>query len=430
MSNNRDLLKEAIADAKAVKETAIANAKLALEEAFTPHLKSMLSAKLEEMDEIEEDIDEGYGKMYDEDDVKKEEMDSMKSEEDDMKKEEMKKYSEDDIKKEEMKKYSEDDKIKKEEIDESEEVSEAEEVEEEINLDELLAELDEEMKDKKVKKEEMEDKPSKVKKMEESEDLSEAEEIEESEEVNESEEIEESEEVAEQEEMEGEMEDEEIDLEDMTEDDLKSFIEDVIKDMVEAGELEAGDEMEMDDDESEMDMDIEVEDEVEPMMEKEEKLEEMDEVSFNEKNNPTRNKAVGERDPKKVGKSTAAYAINEEEVSKILNEVEELKKELQEVNLLNAKLLYTNKIFKSKNLSEDKKVKVLKAFDKAATVKEAKVIFETLNEGISSKMTKPSINEVKGSASKATGVVPKAKQPIVENAAFARMQKLAGIIKN
>ena len=57
MANN-DLLKEAIADAKAVKETAIANAKLALEEAFTPHLKSMLSAKLEEMDK--EDVDEGY----------------------------------------------------------------------------------------------------------------------------------------------------------------------------------------------------------------------------------------------------------------------------------------------------------------------------------------------------------------------------------
>ena len=58
MSNNRDLLKQAISDAKAVKETAIANAKLALEEAFTPHLKSMLSAKLEEMDK--EDVDEGY----------------------------------------------------------------------------------------------------------------------------------------------------------------------------------------------------------------------------------------------------------------------------------------------------------------------------------------------------------------------------------
>ena len=55
---NRDFLKEAIADAKAVKESAIANAKIALEEAFNPQLKSMLSAKLEEMD-----------KTYEEDDV-------------------------------------------------------------------------------------------------------------------------------------------------------------------------------------------------------------------------------------------------------------------------------------------------------------------------------------------------------------------------
>ena len=50
-----DLLKEAIADAKAVRETALANAKMALEEAFTPHLKSMLSAKLAEDDLEEED---------------------------------------------------------------------------------------------------------------------------------------------------------------------------------------------------------------------------------------------------------------------------------------------------------------------------------------------------------------------------------------
>ena len=51
MANNRDLLKEAIADAKSVKETAIANAKLALEEAFTPYLQDQLSAKLQEMDD-------------------------------------------------------------------------------------------------------------------------------------------------------------------------------------------------------------------------------------------------------------------------------------------------------------------------------------------------------------------------------------------
>ena len=49
-----DLLKEAIADAKAVRETALANAKMALEEAFTPQLKSMLSAKLKE-DEFEDE---------------------------------------------------------------------------------------------------------------------------------------------------------------------------------------------------------------------------------------------------------------------------------------------------------------------------------------------------------------------------------------
>ena len=58
---NRDFLKEAIADAKAVKESAIANAKAALEEAFSPQLKSMLASKLEEMDS-----------SYEEDDVKEE----------------------------------------------------------------------------------------------------------------------------------------------------------------------------------------------------------------------------------------------------------------------------------------------------------------------------------------------------------------------
>jgi hypothetical protein len=211
----------------------------------------------------------------------------------------------------------------------------------------------------------------------------------------------------------------------MSEDDLKGFIEDVIKDMVEAGELEAGEEMEVDGDESEMDMDIEVEDEVDAMMEEKEELDEVDEVSWNEKNNPTRGASKKELDPKKVGQSTSAYAVNLEEVMK---EINELKEELKEVNLLNAKLLYTNKIFKAKNLSEDKKVKVLKAFDKAETVKEAKVIFETLNEGIVSKAISQA--RPKGQASKTIAPITEAKQPIVENSAFARMQQLAGIIKN
>jgi hypothetical protein len=56
---SRDLLREAIADAKAVRESAIANAKAALEEAFTPHLKNVLAEKIKELDE-EEDMKEGY----------------------------------------------------------------------------------------------------------------------------------------------------------------------------------------------------------------------------------------------------------------------------------------------------------------------------------------------------------------------------------
>ena len=82
MATNRDLLKEAIADAKAVKEMAIANAKTALEEAFTPRLKEMLSAKIQEMEYEEDDVKE---MMYDEDDDSKKMEEEMKYEEDDSK---------------------------------------------------------------------------------------------------------------------------------------------------------------------------------------------------------------------------------------------------------------------------------------------------------------------------------------------------------
>ena len=53
----RDILKEAIADAKTLKEVAIANAKAALEEAFTPQLKSLLAKRIEEMDKDEDEKD-------------------------------------------------------------------------------------------------------------------------------------------------------------------------------------------------------------------------------------------------------------------------------------------------------------------------------------------------------------------------------------
>ena len=63
-----DLLKEAIADAKAVRETALENAKMALEEAFTPRLKSMLSQKIQN----ELDDDDGEEAMDDEEEAPEE----------------------------------------------------------------------------------------------------------------------------------------------------------------------------------------------------------------------------------------------------------------------------------------------------------------------------------------------------------------------
>ena len=358
---NTDLLKEAIADAKAVKETAIANAKLALEEAFTPHLKSMLSAKLEEMDK--EDVDETYSK-YEEDDVK-EEMDPK----DDMKEEEGEMYEE------------------KEELDE-------------INLDELLAELelDEDART------DAEEEGYKDGMKDEKEDLKEDERTDAEEEGYKDGMKDEKEDMEDK-------DDEEIDLEDMSEDDLKGFIEDVIKDLVADGTIEAGDEamedeedvVDIDDMEDVEDVDVEIE---------------LDEMTKKEK-------AEGD-DRKKDDKIEAE--TEKMRFKEALDEINALKVELNEVNLLNAKLLYTNKIFKSKNLSEGKKVKVLKAFDKATSVKEAKVVFETLNEGLVTKST-PVFNKVQGSASKATGIVSEAKKPIIEsNDVYNRMRKLAGLI--
>ena len=394
MANN-DLLKEAIADAKAVKETAIANAKLALEEAFTPHLKSMLSAKLEEMDK--EDVDEGYGK-YEEDDVKAE----MKS-------------------KDEMKEEKEDMDEAKEELDE-------------INLDELLAELELD-EDKRTDAEQegykdgfedaKDDIEKELKSMKVSEAKDEDEKVDEAKKGDDKDDIKEdartdAEEEGyldgmkdEKEDMEDKDEDEEIDLEDMSEDDLKGFIEDVIKDLVADGTIEAGEDFEEEDVEDVVDVedveDVDVDVEI-------------DEAKDMDKGEKGVGNEDGDKDDSKTEKETEKMRFKE-----ALDEIEALKVELQEVNLLNAKLLYTNKVFKSKNLSEDKKVKVLKAFDKASTVKEAKVIFETLSEGLVSKTEAKA--RPQGSASKATGTITEAKKPIIEsNDVYNRMRKLAGLI--
>lgn len=119
------------------------------------------------------------------------------------------------------------------------------------------------------------------------------------------------------------------------------------------------------------------------------------------------------------------------ELEEALATIETLQEDLNEVNLLNAKLLYLNKIFKTSTLSESQKANTITAFDKAETVKEVKLVFETINTNLSAASNKKAVNEVKGMASKATGVAPAKPQVLNEGVSEAvlRMQKLAGITK-
>jgi hypothetical protein len=390
---DRDFFKGAIAEAKTVRESAIANAKAALEEAFEPKMRSMLATKLEEMENEEdatEEVEE-YGKM----DEKKDETS----------------------------------------------------MDEEINLDEILAELENELSE------------------EDSEEM-----------LKEEEEMETEEEDAEMEsdeEEEVDLDDEDVDIEDMTEDELKKFIEDVIEDMVQAGELEAGDSAEEIKDEDE---EIEVEDEEED----EEELNELFGLGGKKENprdeivNAAREafeKSDGSDDSKKsiqldmikklrkanldagpsemadirreigmekdersmmqkiaTGASGGRSKVTAEDLSEAVETINILKSELQEINLLNSKLLYSNKIFKAKNLTESQKVKVLNAFDGANTTKEAKLVFETLNNSLTKSKTIVKESRM-GSASRSmSNIKPSTKQPIVEsNEMVSRFQKLAGI---
>ena len=118
------------------------------------------------------------------------------------------------------------------------------------------------------------------------------------------------------------------------------------------------------------------------------------------------------------------------EVKKELNEaiktIKALKSELNEINLFNAKLMYVNKIFKAKNLNESQKTKVVNAFDRATSVKEVENTYKTLLESVSADTKKSSLKESVGFASKAIGNAPA--RPIVEADAFvSRWQTLAGI---
>jgi hypothetical protein len=219
--------------------------------------------------------------------------------------------------------------------------------------------------------------------------------------------------------------DDDDEMTELTVDELKDIIRDVLKDVLAGSEEEEGE------------GDIDLGDETGAEAGEEEEVEDEESISLDELlaeldkeeegKKPVEEKKEVEEAKKEVEESKKEVEEAKKDLEEAIKTIKTLHSELNEVNLLNAKLLYTNKIFKAKSLNEAQKVKVLKAFDKATSVKDVKTVYNTLFESLTIR-TKSTIKESVGFASKAAGVAPR--QPIVEgDAAIRRMQQLAGIIK-
>ena len=354
-----DLLKEAIADAKAVKEVALANAKLALEEAFTPRLQSMLSKKLAEEAEAEEPVEEGEGEdeespveeygFYSEGEDEEPAMEEGEDEESETPVEEYGFYNEG-------------------EDEEEAPVEEGEDEEEEPmdeDLMEIIRQLEEDIDSSEIgtgdnKKpsavafdDSTEDKKEKLVQLVEEED-------------------EDSEEVAE--------------------------IKEILRSLREEEEAEE-EPVEEGEDEEEVD----IKEVLRALREEEEAEEESVEEAEDEKE-----KEMAE------AKLREAYAV-----------ITFLRSKINEVNLLNSKLLFSNKLFRKHSLSDNQKMTVIENFDRASNLREVKLIFATLSESF--RTTK--VKQIKESfASKPTASTRPSKNILNEGDLMAnRLRKLAGL---
>ena len=137
--------------------------------------------------------------------------------------------------------------------------------------------------------------------------------------------------------------------------------------------------------------------------------------------------ASDEEDPGKGKVHESVEAIQSE-----LNEYKEavvfLKDKLHEVNILNAKLLYTNKLFKEYALSNDQKLKIVETFDRAQTTREIKLVYSTLAESFTGEKTVKKDVVKEFASKKSGGTAPKTKIISEENQVADRFRKLAGIL--
>ena len=336
-------LKDAIAEAKTIRETAMTQARLALEEHFTPQLQSMLAAKLNEMEEDENKEDEGYQQSG---------MDNA--------------------------------------------------MEETLDLEALLAEAE----DEEAGEEAPEDEPGEEKAGEPEEDK---------------------------------------DITEMTPEEVEEYIRKIAAEEFDKLETEQGEEVPGAEGEEDINTEESSDDE-------EINLDEMlDEESDYDKFGDDEDKKVDENDinidellaefgltdeEMEMGdeseEEVPGYKVKmEEELAAALATIDELRSSLQEVNLLNAKLLYMNKVFKGQNLTESQKIQVVKTFDKAESAKEAKLVYESLIlTFVKKEEAKSPIKESLGFASKASGMITGTKNSnavIDSDSQITRWQKLAGL---
>ena len=342
MDAKSDLLKEAIADAKAVKETALANAKIALEEAFAPRIQSMLSTKLaEELDEEEESLADAAAEMS------AAEVEPAPAEPaPEMEAEPMIDGGEAEIS---MDAPAEEEAL---DIDMSEGDYSIEEedssVAEDLELEAIIRELEEDLNE---------------------EDLTE-------EEIHE-------EEINEEDAVDAEAEDD-LTTEELNIDEIIESILSEEDDMPTEGRMMKDEDEDLSDDHS----------------------------------NPKEG-----RGDKKVEEAL------EEELSEAYDTIESLRDTINEVNLLNAKLLYTNKLFRNFELSEDQKMKVIENFDRAGTTREVKLVFTTLAENFTVPTKKRKVVK-EGAASKPAGTTTAPTKQIINegNELASRWKKLAGLL--
>jgi len=125
------------------------------------------------------------------------------------------------------------------------------------------------------------------------------------------------------------------------------------------------------------------------------------------------------------------------QLAEALNTVQFLRDQLNEINLLNAKLLYTNKLFNKFSLNQAQKMKVVETFDLTSSIREVKLSYKILSESLSSggsAVKKPNTAAqtiTEGLASKPVASTAPKKELIVENSNVmaSRFQRLAGIKK-